>query len=64
MDLRPDEHWIFSVYLILPAALGPRVYSASNRNEHEKQKRKIFLGSKKQMAYKAYSLTAIFKLIV
>jgi hypothetical protein len=24
---------LFSVYLILPAALGPGVYSASNRNE-------------------------------
>jgi hypothetical protein len=30
--------WMFSVYLILPAALGPAVYSASNRNEYQKQK--------------------------
>jgi hypothetical protein len=29
---RPDEV-NFSIYLILPAALGPGVYSASNRNE-------------------------------
>jgi hypothetical protein len=27
-----------SIYLILPAALGPGVYSASNRNEYQKQK--------------------------
>jgi hypothetical protein len=25
-------------YLILPASLGPGVYSASNRNEYQKQK--------------------------
>jgi hypothetical protein len=29
---------IISIYLILPAALGPGVHSASNRNEHQKQK--------------------------
>jgi hypothetical protein len=29
---------IFLSYLILPAALGPGVYSASNRNEYQKQK--------------------------
>jgi hypothetical protein len=28
----------FSVYLILPAALGLGVYSAPNRNEYQKQK--------------------------
>jgi hypothetical protein len=27
-----------SIYLILPAALGPGVYSASNRNEYQKHK--------------------------
>jgi hypothetical protein len=31
--------WInFSIYLILPAALGPAIYSASKRNEYQKQK--------------------------
>jgi hypothetical protein len=30
--------WIFSIHLILPAELGPGVYSASNRNEYQKQK--------------------------
>jgi hypothetical protein len=33
---------IFSIYLVLPAALGLRVYSASNRNEYQKQKQKAF----------------------
>jgi hypothetical protein len=34
-----------SIYLILPAVLGPGVYSASNRNEYQKQQ-KMFLRSK------------------
>jgi hypothetical protein len=29
---------IFKIYLILPAALGPGFYSASNRNEYQKHK--------------------------
>jgi hypothetical protein len=33
----PDEV-NFKIYLILPAALGPGVYSASNRNEYHKHK--------------------------
>jgi hypothetical protein len=35
---------MFSVYLILPAALGSRVYSTSNRNEYQKKKKKCFWG--------------------
>jgi hypothetical protein len=35
--------YFFSIYLILPAALGPGVHSASNRNEYQKQK-KSFCG--------------------
>jgi hypothetical protein len=31
----------FSVYLILLAALGPRVHPASNRNEYQKQKNNV-----------------------
>jgi hypothetical protein len=27
--------WIFSIYLILPAALGPEVHSAPNKNEYQ-----------------------------
>jgi hypothetical protein len=39
---RPDEvNDFFSICLILPAALGPRVYSASNRNEYQKQKNNV-----------------------
>jgi hypothetical protein len=32
----------FSIYLILPAALGPGVYSASNRNEYQKQRNNVY----------------------
>jgi hypothetical protein len=32
----------FSIHLILPAALGPGVYSASKTNEYQKQKNNIF----------------------
>jgi hypothetical protein len=32
---------IFLIYLILPAALGPRVYSAPNRIEYRKQKNNV-----------------------
>jgi hypothetical protein len=35
------ENEFFSIYLILPAALGPGVYSASNRNEYRKQENNI-----------------------
>jgi hypothetical protein len=30
-----------SIYVILPAALGPGVYSASIRNEYEKKKKNV-----------------------
>jgi hypothetical protein len=40
---RPDELIeYFSIYLILPAGLGPGVYSASNRNEYQKHKNDVF----------------------
>jgi hypothetical protein len=32
---------IFSMYLILPAALGPGVYSACNRNMYKGQKNNV-----------------------
>jgi hypothetical protein len=39
---RPDEvNDFFSNYLILLAALGHGVYSASNRNEYRKQKNNV-----------------------
>jgi hypothetical protein len=39
---RPDEvNDLFSIYVILPAALGPGIHSASNRNERQKQKNNV-----------------------
>jgi hypothetical protein len=32
---------IFSIYLILPVALGPEVYSASKINEYQEQKNNV-----------------------
>jgi hypothetical protein len=32
---------LFSIYLIIPVALVPGVYSASNRNEYQEQKNNI-----------------------
>jgi hypothetical protein len=39
----------FSIFLILPAAIGPGFYSASNRNEYHKR----FLGSRARPVLKA-----------
>jgi hypothetical protein len=54
----------FEIYLILPAALGPGVYSASNRNEYQKHKIIMFLGSKVRPVHRADNLTAICEAIV
>jgi hypothetical protein len=60
----PDEV-NFLIYLILPAALGPGVYSASNRNEYEKHKKIImFLGSKVRRVRMADNFTTICEPIV
>jgi hypothetical protein len=40
----PDKVITFFFYLILPAELGPGVYSASNLNEYQKQKNKCLWG--------------------
>jgi hypothetical protein len=40
MGSRSNEMNFFN-YLILPVALGPGVYSASNRNEYQKQKNNV-----------------------
>jgi hypothetical protein len=53
--------WIFSIYLILPATLGPEVLSASNGNEYQKQKNNNVLGSKVRPVCRADNLTAIFE---
>jgi hypothetical protein len=55
--------WISSVYLILPAALGPGVYSASNRNEHQKQANNV-PGRKTRPVRWADSLATICEPIV
>jgi hypothetical protein len=55
--------WNFSVYLILPAALGPGVYPASNRNEYQKQKNNIW-ESRARPVRRADDLTAIYEPIV
>jgi hypothetical protein len=34
---------MLTIYLILPVAIGPGIYSASNRNEYHRQKYKCFL---------------------
>jgi hypothetical protein len=34
-------NWVLSIYLSLPAALGPGVYTTPNRNEYQKQKHKV-----------------------
>jgi hypothetical protein len=51
----------FLIYLILPAALGPGIYSASNRNEYWKHKNKMLLGSKVQLVHGADSLNAVYE---
>jgi hypothetical protein len=53
----------FPICLIFPAALGPGAYSASNRNEYQKQKI-MFLGSKARPVRRADNLTAICEAIV
>jgi hypothetical protein len=50
--------WISSVYLILPAALGPAVYSACNRNEYQKQGNNV-PGRKARPVRRADSLATI-----
>jgi hypothetical protein len=40
-ETQRSEFFFVLIYLILPAALGPGVYSASNRNEYQKQKNKV-----------------------
>jgi hypothetical protein len=53
----------FLIYLILLATLGPGVYSASNRNEYRKHKKKI-LGIKVRLVHGADNHTAIYEPIV
>jgi acetaldehyde dehydrogenase (acetylating) len=69
----PDKV-IFSIYLILPAALGPGVYLASNRNENQKSNNNnnnnviiimiiiMFPGSKVRRVHRADNLTSVSRL--
>jgi hypothetical protein len=54
----------YMLNLILPAAQRPGVYSASNRNEYQKYKIIMFLGSKVRRVRRADNSTAICKPIV
>jgi hypothetical protein len=54
---------MFSMYLILPAALGPGVHSVSTGNQYQKQK-EIVLGSRVRSVRRADNLTAIYEPIV
>jgi hypothetical protein len=56
--------WSLSIYLILPAAIGPGVYSVSNRNVYQKQKNIVSGGVKQQLAHKDDNLTKICELSV
>jgi hypothetical protein len=40
-EIRADERFVFSIYLILSAAITPGAYSASSRNEYQKQENSI-----------------------
>jgi hypothetical protein len=51
------------MYLILPAELGPRVFSASHRIEYQKQKN-MFLERRALPMCEADNLTAIYEPIV
>jgi hypothetical protein len=66
---KPEGRWFdtqlgdFSIYLILPAALGPGDYSASGRNEYRKQKSNV-CGSRARPVHRDDNLTAIYEPIV
>jgi hypothetical protein len=49
---------VFSMYLIVPTALGYGAYSASNKNEYQKQKNNV-LGSRARPVRRTDNLTAI-----
>jgi hypothetical protein len=40
IETRRDNEF-FSIYLNIPAAIGPGVYSASSRNKYKKQKNNV-----------------------
>jgi hypothetical protein len=50
----------FSIYLILPAALGPGVHPPSNRNEYQNRKT-VFLRIRAWPVRRADNIIAIFE---
>jgi hypothetical protein len=54
---------VFSIYLIIPAALGPGVHLASNRNEYQHHINNIY-GSKVRPVRSADNLAAICEPVV
>jgi hypothetical protein len=64
MDSKSDEGIeLFSIYLIIPAALSPGVHWTLNRNEYQKHKN-MFLKSRAQSVHEADSLTIAYDPIV
>jgi hypothetical protein len=63
LKTRWDE-WIFSIYLILPAALGPGVHSASNRQMSTRRRKIMFLGNIVRPVRRADKLIAIGEPII
>jgi hypothetical protein len=58
---RLDEmNEFLSIYLIVPAALSPGDYSASNRNEYQKQKNNVFEGRMRPVC-RADNLTTTYR---
>jgi hypothetical protein len=59
LDSRWGEIIFYPIHQIIPAALGPGVHSVSKKNEYQKQKKIIVLGSGAQPVRRAKNLTAI-----
>jgi hypothetical protein len=56
LETRRGEFFNLPLFLV---TLGPGVYTASNRNEYQKQKNNLFLGNKVRLVRRADKLTAI-----
>jgi hypothetical protein len=54
--------WILSIYLILPAVLGPGVYSASNRNDYQKETKCLWVVERIRCVRLTISLSSMSRL--